>query len=997
MALIDLVTADVQEPTLQVTLDGRALDALSAEVDMGYDSVSLRASVALPEIPSWNRFDAELLISMGYSGLVQPVGRAWIEDDDRAHELALDNTIVGAGELRRAQYQARSPDTSYSNYTDTTFVSELLRLSGVTSKDIQGADLDLATLRPSGAIGGGIELVLKENEAPWDKINEVDQVTGFFTFDAPLLVMRRFVSGVPAASAAFSFVEGTGPFRARRTGTKRGIHNRVVVYGLPQATGRPGYYYQADNPLVSDPPKYITYEFSSDLIETTAIANNVARRLIGEQNRATEDIELVIPGNPFIIPTMTVALTWPSLKINSATNYFVKHVTHQFDPSGYTTTLIITGGLGNVGDGGVIPSPAEGGTIGTQPSGDVGDPGDGTGPGSGPGSGGNPTGGTPIAQFVTKTMRETYDVSGTPTDMYTIFADATTSVDTDTPPGGLTYSWSNNTNSDVGTGRFYSTKLTQAEFEAGCVITLLVTDGNGDTDTVTKTIIPSAETVMVRDLYVAANESAEASADGGKTWNTWTPSSGTVISTPEIAGNISYYGLSDGKLYYTTDRLATAPTLAHTFGDRVETIWINENDANRVTVGLGNGEAWQTTDAGSVASATWTLLYTHGAAVLRIVESFEAQGELRAAVGDAILISNDNGASWTTLIQFSGGATARAIALSFFTNYGSATVSSGETDAVQTEGGTSITFPAATPAVEDVWALTHHIREDVLYAADDDGAGLLRSWTKESGASVFTASATAADAGAPNHMIRDGDNHLTHYIAADEGLYKTFDGFASIVRLRDYSTGTLIGRQVGYGSISAISVAGGGSGGGSGDPPTGGGGGGGGGSTGPIEIVSAVGEGLTLSNGTSRDGPAGWTEIGFDDSAWSAPVAQGGAIYGTFPVITGTAWITYLSGDAPDDGIWLYRRTFSVPSGAVTSAVLQIWVDNDMPGVWINNIFVVADNSGSMSDTGPLTFTVPLNVILPGQTNCIAVMCHNKNEPSVPINPTSLDYKLVIE
>lgn len=978
MGLLESIASLTHTPVASLRLDGRAVRPISISVDLGYDSVSSRAVIDLPAIPDWARFRQQVDIDLGWDGFTVPAFRGFVEDDGRSH-APIVNTMQAAGQLRKAQYQALR-ELPFAGLTDGQVVFSLLfNTAGVTALDIDDDGLELGTVKV---------LRLEKGSTPWDLINKIDQVTGHKTFDAPTLVMRRYVSGIPAATAAFDYVEDQNIYSARRDGTMRQVHNRVEAYGLPQPSGTPGYFWYGFSPLVPIPPGYFNFDFRSDLIETTAVANNVARRLLGEMNRATEDITIEIPGNPLLIPTMTVSLLYPSEGIVEVTNYSVKHVTHRFGAPGFATTAILTGGLGNIGLGGVIPSdPIGSGPLGTQPG--SGDPGPGTGPGSG---GPGPTTGVPIAQFITRVNRETYDVGGVPTDHWTVFADASGSVDTDTPPGGLTYAWSNNVNADAGTGQFYATSLTEAQITAGVIITLTVTDVNGDVDIVTQTVSLTASTILVRDLYVAAGSRAEATPDGGKTWATWTPAAGTVVSTPEIAGNISYFGLSNGELWYTTDRLATAPTLAHTFGSQVECIWINEINANRVTVGLQSGEIWQTNDAGSVASSTWVLLSTQAAPVLWLIESMENQGELRIATGSTIRLSLDNGATWSDQITFSSGATARKSALSFFTNYGSASVAVSETDAVQTEAGASITFPVVVPAVEDVRAITHHIREDVLYAADLNGT-TLRSWQKAEGASVFTAKATMASAGRPNHMIRDGANQLTHYIACDEMLAKTFDGFGSIVRLRDYSAGGLVGYQCGYGAITAISVGGGGSGGGPGDPP--GGGGGGGGST-PIAltILSTNGEGSTFGLGVGGTAPAGWTEPAFDDSGWSTAATETGITAG-IPT-SGGAWITHpaYNGDGPHNAVeWLYRREFTLPAGVVSSGSITLWPDNFLIGLWVNNLFI----AGSPTLNGERTFAVPASAFIAGGANVVAIQIKNEVTPAVPTqNPTSMAYKLVV-
>jgi hypothetical protein len=265
----------------------------------------------------------------------------------------------------------------------------------------------------------------------------------------------------------------------------------------------------------------------------------------------------------------------------------------------------------------------------------------------------------------------------------------------------------------------------------------------------------------------------------------------------------------------------------------------------------------------------------------------------------------------------------------------------------------------------------------------------MRFFEKAPGANTFTLKATVAGAGKPHHMIRDGANQLTIYAACDDGLFKTFDGGATWVMLRDFTAGGLQGLQVGYGAITAISVGRGGSGGGPGDPPSGGGGG----ST-PLAltIVSTAGQGATLGIGTTGVTPAGWTEPTFDDSAWSAPAAQTGAVFGD-PPPTGSNWIThpaYNGNGLWNSYEWLLRREFTLPNGVVTSASLSYWADNFLIGIWLNNLFI----DGSPGASLLRTVSVPPSAFVVGGANVIAIRIQNEPFPTGGINPTSVAFRL---
>lgn len=749
MPLIDELTENVRVITRQVYVAGQPVEPISITIDLGYDVVSASASVEVAAVPAASDFRQELEIWLGWNGFTISTFKGYIEDDGRGY-FPFANTIRAAGFNKRTQ--AKYPDAvTYSSQTDTAIVDDLLSRAGITNRSVDGAGTTLGTVQAVALLAG---------TPTWDLINQIDQVFGYRTFDtSDGFVRRMLISGLPAETAAFTFTEGTNILSIeRRQGNVDDINNRVNVYGLPQATITWPTTRQAINALVPNPPQYIAFDFRSDLVETTSVASTVAQRLMAEVNGIPDEITLETWGHPFIQPGMTVGITSAQVGLSTQTNYWVKHVTHQIDANGFYTRITCERRIGDLGE---------------------------------------EVGKNPIAAFNYRITQETYDIGGTQTLRYTVTCDGSTSWDPDGSPSSLTYSWSNNKNADTGTASRYSTAFSQSDMDSATAptITLTVTDATSRSGSITKTIDIDVDAINTRALFVAASERAEATPDGGATWNTWTPAAGTVVSTAEIANGFGLFGLSNGKLMYSADYLATAPTEAVDFGSQINCIWHHEINPDRVLVGLANGQLRATDNMTAVATSTWTTLQTFAAAVQWVVEGTD--GLIRVCMSNQVLVSYDGGANFGEEINFGVGATAKRLALSNFASYGSGQ-GLGQGNVKRLSDGADTSGTSGTTAV---LGLTHHIRDDILYAGGTGG----KTYIKQASTLQFaTQGDLPASSSGINHMVRDGDNQMILYAAADGSLAKSFNGGSTWVKLRDYTSLSLDGLMVGYESLSQV-------------------------------------------------------------------------------------------------------------------------------------------------------------------------------------------------
>lgn len=749
MSLLAQLALKEARATYQVYVAGQPVTPLSIQIDLGYDVASSSASVILPTVPDVLQLRQELEIWLGWNGYTIPRFKGYIDDDGRGW-FPFGHNVRASGYSKLMQMKYPEAVT-YSSETDTEIADDLASRAGVVNRVIEGAGTTLGTIQP---------VVLSNGTPPFSLMNLLDQTFGYKTFDiSDGVVVRLPISGRPAATAAYAFAEGVNIKRIdRKQGNVDEIKNKVNIFGLPQETySQPMSEWESPNPLVPNPPRFNPHDLHSDLIESLAVATAVGGRVSGEVNGLPDTVIIDTWWHP-VNPGQTISVLSPKIGLTSATNYLVKHVTDRVDVQGENIRITAERRIGD---------------LGTE------------------------LGKRPIAAFTYRITSETF-VSG---KLYTVTTDAAGSFDPDSPFSDLTFAWSNNKNADTGSGTVYTTHFTEAQMQDSTppTITLVVNDADASSGsgTIVKTINPLTDPINARALYVAASSRAEATPDGGETWRTWTPGAGTVISTPPISAvGLGLFGLSNGKLMATLDYLVAAPTETHDFGSAVNFIWVNESDGNRVAVLLANGEIWLTNNMGDLASSTWAMLTDLPAQGNAIEESAANPGQFRLATSNQLIISFDSFGASGEATNLGGGATAKRIVTSPFSNY----VSGDGGDKVKREDGVAITGITDT----NVRGLASHIRANKLFAGSEAG----HTWQKAEGATVFTAKVTLPTSpGQINYMINDGDNQRIFYAAAEGGLYKSDDEWTSANMMRDYSGAGLDGLMVGRESLTLTNPA----------------------------------------------------------------------------------------------------------------------------------------------------------------------------------------------
>jgi hypothetical protein len=200
------------------------------------------------------------------------------------------------------------------------------------------------------------------------------------------------------------------------------------------------------------------------------------------------------------------------------------------------------------------------------------------------------------------------------------------------------------------------------------------------------------------------------------------------------------------------------------------------------------------------------------AAIRAIEESPFASGQVAAVAGNALLRSFDRGANWNATLKYADAAlVAQRLATAHFADLTrqadyawvafAGTSSNVQSRILNEAGRPSVDWPNAAKPAQPT-GLTLGLSSPAMYLADTGGAGTGRTWALDdfTGGGTLEARAYNAAYGPPRHIVRDGAIDALIFGAADAAVWKSYDGFLSVVRLLELVS-PRVGRMVGFGRL----------------------------------------------------------------------------------------------------------------------------------------------------------------------------------------------------
>lgn len=349
MTLIQSIASKQHTPAFLVYLDGRQIDARQVlavpRVTFDMESRIGEAEVRLRSKPDWFDWGQDLEVRLGWDGVTIPVFKGTVPENGLEYGPAAV-TLLAQGAMAKAETEVSvEAGKSWASKTQVEIITDCLDACAVTLYDLEGDATALGTIE---------DITLADGASYASLINELDQCFNYYTFDCPDgVVRRRLYTGQPTSTAAFAYEQGDNVIgEIRFTESIRGLRNRVVVTGHPDGESQAGAYaaQQADSDYVPNPPRYRVHKFQSSLIESDAVATTVATRKMLMYNRPSGQLTFETPGNPYLMPGMTISLEALGVGLSAATNFVVKGLTHSLTPDGGFVSQITTeGGVGDAG------------------------------------------------------------------------------------------------------------------------------------------------------------------------------------------------------------------------------------------------------------------------------------------------------------------------------------------------------------------------------------------------------------------------------------------------------------------------------------------------------------------------------------------------------------------------------------------------------------------------------------------------------------------------
>ena len=564
MSLSAKIYARTQRPTYRVRVGNIELTKIES-VMKEHDFDQATATCTITCAKKWGIEPNDFVeVWQGYGGLNEKTFTGYVDDVDK--ETFPKHMIIRCRDvLKRAIENFIVEEIEYDSVQAEEIVADLLERCGIYNYALDTTNFTVGDVEPAK-----FSLIFA-----MDAIRSVADLIGWrcwATPDGTVVFKKVFPRGALEYRWHYTkdptFGSESGIIHVNHVSSDIDLRNWIEVWGWTNPTTgstieATAY---ADSPYVPDPPRYKKAVISNEIIDTQAMAEWVADRVLGDLNQLVDTMNATIQGNPNLHVGDTIRITEDWTDMASGVNYFVYGISaEQRAGGGYQMTLDLRGGRHSV------PPWPEG-----QP---------------------------PVASFEVKQV-------GWGDPHWIVYVDASASYDPDGVIVSYDFDWGDGSphGTQVRDNHFYSSGSPGDPF----TITLVVTDDDALTGTCSKDIIlgssGSGSRVYDRVLYFAdTSGSGFGTPDSGNNWYGFACGAAVncVSAQGVVEGEYAWFGCENGRVYKSADYCATG-TLVYTFGSAVRSIWVDRVYEDVIFVGLADGSLYRTVDSGT----TWTLLHT---------------------------------------------------------------------------------------------------------------------------------------------------------------------------------------------------------------------------------------------------------------------------------------------------------------------------------------------------------------------------------------------------
>lgn len=326
-------------PKLTCVIDTDTVSVETATIDYGLDIAVPVATLRLAEAPVAATPNAPVKLSIGWNAVMETDYFRGEVDADQPSFAPVSNDLTAHGKSRVLNLPS-SLGLALTNVTDQQaweeVVVNLTKLSvNLTVQATHSGTAGLFALQ-------ALDLPPGASYLPF--LQALDEWLGFATWEAPRGVLKRArVNGLAPAPAVYrAFTEGVNVLSLSRARSLGQARNKLVVEGYrdPATGAQATKSLWAKNTSVPAWVSALTVRLSSELIQTNVQADLAAQRNFNRINRLPIAIRMEIVGDPLMEPGARIQVTAPRLRITTALDLIVTHVTHSFGPTGYTTDVL---------------------------------------------------------------------------------------------------------------------------------------------------------------------------------------------------------------------------------------------------------------------------------------------------------------------------------------------------------------------------------------------------------------------------------------------------------------------------------------------------------------------------------------------------------------------------------------------------------------------------------------------------------------------------------
>jgi hypothetical protein len=733
MSLADAILARTRRPTLTVSLDGqRWIGVTGATVSQAFGSNIAQGTLTGWDPPVTPTPGMSVRWSWGYNGFEVPAFRGFVVHPDVGaypNQWNLDcQDVLWRAEQAEGEI-VTSPLNDISAQDAVSYI--LATYGGNPNKNIPAI-----SLTPGGPawILGTLTPVRWERSTALAAANEIARTAGYWLYaDAGGTVRARQMERRPSDSpfrvltggdAAGSTLLVQGAPHRRRDGNS--VKNRITVRGANTGVEGAQLFDQFLATHALYPGQISDLEYSSFLLEDIDDVGSVAQRLAALWNRVPDTAQARIKADPRFAVGMTVGILEPRIGFTSTKPFFIYSLSTSIEVrSGrFDQQITLDGG---VGDGGYTTIPP------------------------------------PVAVIAYTLDRETLD--GTATILVSLDGTGSYALDE-----GLivSYAWSTpdatyGGTPDTATGPVASMIFPESAGDATIELTVTATNSKTDTAEITIPFTGGDVVPTTEALSVAFGAAAEATPDGGATWNeyietiTLVPQIGAGVDLQAPVGDSGTYGAlfaGTTDLLQSLDALASTPTALASASGNQTALSVNVRNAARVWRAVGD-TVFRSIDGG-VSFTSWGTPAV-GVDVVCIIEDPALDNSVFALAGADMYQSLGAAPSWGVFYAGPAGATARWMVrsrsgtITWIAYTGTFTGS----PLHRVEGPVTVTFPVLSPTVSEIRALdmddARNPASPTLFAADQEG----RLWSvdAQTGISPTQSSQTIPGSGIAQHMV----------------------------------------------------------------------------------------------------------------------------------------------------------------------------------------------------------------------------------------------------